>query len=67
MSCVESNLGSIIPPTFYFGGTGVWTQGLVLTRQVLYCLRHFLLIFPIGSCIYAQASLDLHPLFILPT
>jgi hypothetical protein len=26
---------------FSFGNTGVWTQGLVLTRQALYHLNHF--------------------------
>jgi hypothetical protein len=24
---------------FFFGGTGVWTQGFTLMRQALYCLR----------------------------
>jgi hypothetical protein len=25
---------------FFFGGTGVWTQGFLLVKQALYCLSH---------------------------
>jgi hypothetical protein len=28
------------PILFYFGGTGIWTQGLALGRQVIYHLSH---------------------------
>jgi hypothetical protein len=42
----------------------VWTQGLTLARQVLYHLSHipnlflFLVIFWVGSLVFAQAGLN---------
>jgi hypothetical protein len=42
-----SSLPTSFPPSFLplflyylFGSSGVWTQGLTLARQVLYCLSH---------------------------
>jgi hypothetical protein len=47
----------------YLGGTGVWIQGLVLARKVLYHMNHvlcpfFKAIFWIGSSVFPWASLD---------
>jgi hypothetical protein len=51
---------------FVFGGTGVCIQGLVLAKQERYTLTVpptllALVIFQIGSCVFAQASLDCDP------
>jgi hypothetical protein len=34
---------------FFFDGTGVWTEGLALTKQTLYCLSHISNLF---CCVY---------------
>jgi hypothetical protein len=46
-----------------FGGTVVWTQGhTLLLYQLSHTPRHTLVIFEVGSHVYAQANLDRHTL-----
>jgi hypothetical protein len=50
--------------TFFFS-TGVWTQGLVFARQVLYHLNHTSIFgyFWDRVSLYAQAGLDHNPIY----